>query len=95
MVTTSPRPLSMLYSSGCLLVRGDLNRNALMKKTSGPKALKASPSQESSGSAPLSTCVMAYTLTTANHETNVLIKMDLSKFNVVNSPMACENTGTD
>jgi len=66
-----------------------------MKKTSGPKALSANPSQDSSGSVPLNTCVRAYTLTTTNHEKNALIKMDLSKFNVVNSPMACKNTVTD
>jgi len=84
----------MLNSTGCRLVRGDLNRKAFMKKTNGPKALRASPSQESNGSAPLSTWTMAYILTTVNQETNALINMDLSIFNVVNSPMACENTVT-
>jgi len=63
-----------------------------MKKNSGGSAASDRPSQESNGSDPLLSWIRAEPLITANQPMNALINMDLSKFNVVNSLVTCENT---
>ena len=65
-----------------------------MKSINGDKAARARPAHESKGSAPLTNCVKAQMLITVSHVMKVLMKTDLSKFNVVNSVATCENTGT-
>ena len=63
-----------------------------MKSIKGDKAARARPAHESNGSAPLANCVKAKMLTVASHVIKTLIKTDLSKFNVVNSVVKCENS---
>ena len=95
MVMPRPSPLSTLYSTGWRRVRGVFARNALMKNASGEIAHSARPNQESNGSVPLARCMTECRLMTDNQPTKTLMNTDLSKFNVVNSLLTCENTGTD
>jgi len=63
-----------------------------MNSIKGENEARARPAHESNGSAPLTNCVKAKMLTAASHVTKMLIKTDLSKFNVVNSVVKCENS---